>query len=370
MRSNRPTIRRCAVTLKYLTSTTNRAGVTYYYLRRKGQAKIPLGRGPVDDPAFLARYAAALQSQPKPRSRAAEGSVASVCEAFRAGTTYGGYSASYRSILARHLDQIRNAYGTAPIAQLQAHHIRADIAKMEANPANSRLKTWRLICKLAYERNWSAINATDGVKRPKLPKTDGHAPWTAADIEAYRLRWPHNTVQRLAMELLFWTAARTIDAVSLSPTMVGADGILTFVQSKTGGKSYVPWSCPLPEWASDFEPDRDELLKCLRPGTFTLLETTAGRARSHKGLSNLISAGAKDAHLSGLTAHGLRKSRLTAIAESGGSASAIMSWGGHKSLSEAEAYVATANRKSLLIGTEQKQKSANTPTKSANTRCN
>ena len=43
-------------TLRYLTSTTNSAGVIYYYLRRKG-SKVPLGKGPTDSPAFLARYA-------------------------------------------------------------------------------------------------------------------------------------------------------------------------------------------------------------------------------------------------------------------------------------------------------------------------
>jgi hypothetical protein len=40
-----------------------------------------------------------------------------------------------------------------------------------------------------------------------------------------------------------------------------------------------------------------------------------------------------------------------------------MSWGGHKSLSEAEGYISTADRKSVIIGTEQKRKSANTVAK-------
>ena len=44
------------MTLKYLTSTTNKAGVTYYYLRLKGN-KVPLGKGPIDSPEFLAKYA-------------------------------------------------------------------------------------------------------------------------------------------------------------------------------------------------------------------------------------------------------------------------------------------------------------------------
>lgn len=359
--SGRP-VRAGQVTLRYLTSTTNSSGVTYYYLRRKGR-KVPLGKGPTDSPEFLARYAAAMQEAPPAATRAAQGSVASVVEAFRAGTVYAGYSAGYRAILTQHMDAIRAAYGTAPMDKIQPQHIRADLARLKPHPASARLKAWRLICGLAHDRQWSPINATDGVKRPKPPQSDGHTPWSAAAIERYRERHQVGTVQRLCMELLFWTAARTVDAVTLSPSMIGRDGIMTFTQSKTGGKAYVPWDCPLPGWAQGFERDRAFLKACLRPGTFTFLETGPGKARSRKGLSNVISAAAEP----GLSAHGLRKSRLTAIAESGGSASAIMSWGGHKSLSEAEAYVSTANRKSLLIGTEQDRNSANTKNQSANT---
>lgn len=366
MRRDRRSIRAGTVTLEYLTSATNRMGVTYYYLRRRGRKNVPLGRGPIDTPEFLARYAEAMKASPERRSTAAEGSVASVCEAFRAGTVYAGYSASYRAILTRHMDAIRAAYGTAPIAKIRPEHIRADLGKLQPNPANARLKTWRLICGLAYDRQWSAINATDGIRKIRTPQSDGHTPWTANDIAAYRTRWPIGTVQRLCMELLFWTAARTVDAVTLSPAMIGSDGVLTFTQAKTGGKAYVPMTCPLPAWAARFEADRDHLTACLRPSVFTYLEAR-GKARSPKGLSNVISAAATTAGLSGLSAHGLRKSRLTAIAEAGGSASAIMSWGGHKSLSEAESYVASANRKSVIIGTEQDRNSANTRNLSANT---
>lgn len=343
------------VTLKYLTSSTNSAGVTYYYLRRNG-VKTALGRGPLDSPEFLARYSAALGDDGQKSRRVKENSVAAVCNAFKAGTTYKTKSDAYRGTLDRHMAAISDAYGDAPIAGVKPHHIRADLNRLKPHAANDRLKTWRLLCTFANESNLSPINATDGVKRGALPKSDGHTPWSADDIAAFRAQWGIGTIQRLAMELLYWTGSRTIDAVRLSPSMVGSDGVLTFTQAKTGGKAYVPWTCTLPAWASSFEHDREHLFACLRSGCFTYLETNAGKARSRDGLSNLISAATRK----GLSAHGLRKSRLTAIAEAGGSASAIMSWGGHKSLSEAEAYVSTANRKAVLIGREQMQKSANT----------
>lgn len=354
-------IRGSVVTLDYLTSTTNKLGVTYYYLRRNG-VKTPLGKGPINSPEFLARYAAALNGKPEKR-RAKQGTIASVCEAFRAGMSYQAYSDAYKGTLTRHMDNICAAYPDAMIADLHAHHVRADLNKLKPHAANDRLKTWRLLCEFAHGHNWTKRVATDGIRRGKLPKSDGHTPWSADDIEWYRAKWPIGTVQRLAMELLYWTAARTIDAVNLSPAMVGSDGILTFTQAKTGGKAYVPWTNALPDWAGHMEDDRNMLFACIQPGRFTYLETAGKKVRSRDGLSNLISAAARP----GISAHGLRKSRLTAIAEAGGSANAIMSWGGHKSLSEAEEYVKTADRKSVLLRTEQKRKTANMAGQSANT---
>ena len=71
-----------------------------------------------------------------------------------------------------------------------------------------------------------------------------------------------------------------------------------------------------------------------------------------QSLSNLISDAAKAAGILGRSSHGLRKYRLTAIAEAGGSAHAIMAWGGHASLSEAERYTRSASRKALIRGVD------------------
>jgi len=87
----------------------------------------------------------------------------------------------------------------------------------------------------------------------------------------------------------------------------------------------------------------------------------AGPGRTVKGLSNLISAAAVKAGVTGRTAHGLRKYRLSAIAEAGGSAHAIMAWEGHASLSEAEAYTRAASLKAVVPGEEQEQNEINAP---------
>lgn len=340
-------IRNGHVTLRGLTYSTSKDGTRHYYLR--GTPKIPLGRGPIDSPEFLARYAEAVKSKGKPHVRAKSGSIAGVIEAFQVSTHHASLSEGYRAVMRRHMDAIKDSYGTAPMASLEARHIRKDLAGLEAHPAGARLKAWRILCKLALDNGWSAIDAAAVVKPPATRKSDGHPVWTLDDIDAFRDRWPVGTVQRLCFELVYWTGARTIDAVRLSPSMVDA-GVLEFVQSKTGGKAYVPWTCALPTWAHGFDADRAALMACLPRARFTYLETSEGKTRTKKGLSNAISDGARKAGV-GKSAHGLRKARLTRIAEAGGSAHAIMSWGGHKTLSEAQEYIQTADRRRLVMST-------------------
>lgn len=360
-------IRGGTVTLKGLTYSDGKGG-RYYYYRHRGK-KTPLGKGPIDSPDFLRKYAEAVNASPKSEPRAKAGSLASTCAAFRASTTFSGYSASYKGIMHRHMADMCSSpeRKDAPISGIRAKHIRADLSQMDPHPARHRLKVWRQVCTFALDSGWTEVNAAAEVSAPKAPKTEGHAPWSPTDIAEFRKRWPIGTVQRLCFEVIYWTGARTIDAVTLSASHVDRDGVLTFRQAKTGSPAHVPWSCALPTWAASMSDDQDVLHQCLRKSTFTFLESVGGRARSVKGLSNLISKAARDTEIHGKTAHGLRKSRLTAIAQAGGSVHTIMSWGGHVTLSEAQHYITSLNRKTAIMGTEQVQNSANPPAQRANT---
>jgi integrase len=344
----------------------------YYYYRSKNGQKISLGRGPKDSAEFLRRYADAVDADSKKarRTKAQQKSIAATCEAFKNSATYARYSTAYRKIFLTQMDLIcaKTIRANAKISDLKRKHIRADIATLAPNPARNRLKVWRALCQMAVELGWVNEMATEGIKAPKAPETEGHKAWDAVDISKYREKWPYGTVQRTCFELLYWTAARTVDAVRLCPSMVGSDGVMTFTQVKTRHPAFVPWTCPLAEWADSFQADLDHLHQVLPTDCFTYLETSQGKSRSAKGLSNLISSSAKKAGIERRTAHGLRASRLTAIAEAGAQANAIMAWGGHKTLSEAQKYIASADRKKLIMGTEQDRNSANTSVKLANTR--
>lgn len=307
-------------------------------------------------PDFIAAWATAQAQAGSIQAKAVRGvsagSVAAVVNSFLASQDFLSGSSVYRAILKRNAEQIKVAYADVQFRLIESRHIEADLAKLPPNPANARLKTWRKLSKFAKITGNGEKDAAALVSKRKETIV-GHKKWAAEDIAVYRDRWAVGTVQRACFELVYWTAARTIDAVNLSPSHVGKDGILTFIQSKTKGPAYVPWTATLPDFAASWLDERETVHKAVEhlKGGFTFLATSNGKVRSHKGLSNVIADAAREAGLHDCTAHGLRKARLTDIAEAGGTAHTIMAWGGHKTLQEVEQYTRAAQMKRLISGT-------------------
>ena len=347
-----------AVTLPRVHRVTK--GGKVYRWHRPTRIKLPDGI-PETHPDFIAAWAAAEASVRPSDRKAPGGTISAEIEAVLASKKYRAYSKVYRHEVRREADAVRKLYGTAPISGLREHHIRADLEKLTDRQSNARLKVWRLVCKSAKGSARLANDPSIGLRKINI-KTDGYSAWGMADISAFRAKWQIGTVHRACFELLFWTAARTVDAVSIGPQHINRDdGVLVFNQSKTGGKAHIPWTSSLPDYAITWRQDRDTMHESIAhlSGGLTFLQTAGGRSRSVKGLGNIISQAAQEAGLSGRSAHGLRKSRLTLIAEHGGSAHSIMAWGGHKTLAEAQKYTASAQMKRLVTGTEQDQNDVN-----------
>ncbi|MFD2843443.1 hypothetical protein [Paracoccus cavernae] len=68
----------------------------------------------------------------------------------------------------------------------------------------------------------------------------------------------------------------------------------------------------------------------------------------------------------GKSAHGLRKSRAMAIAETGATAHQIAAWTGHESLTEVQRYSKAADRRRILSGAEPEQNLETAPTQNGN----
>lgn len=332
-------------------------GKTFKY--HKG-TRAPLPRDvPEDHPTFLQAWATEDAKKPCERQRAPAGSIGDGVTRYLRSKQYSSLSKEYAATMSRHARAILQEYGDARLDHLRTEHIDADLVNFSGSQRLARRKTWRQLGTFWKENQLVSKDPTEGVMAVKTPKTEGHLPWTADQIETFRKFWAIGTIQRLCFELLFWTGTRTVDAVKLGPEMVGQDGVLTLSQNKTRNPAYVPWTSPLPAWGRLIEADRELLMACLPEGTSTFLATSSGRPRTKKGLSNVISIAAQEAGIEKRSAHGLRKSRLTILAEQGASVHVIMAWGGHVTLSEAQEYIKSANMKSVLIGQEQDQNTIN-----------
>ncbi|ASP21625.1 integrase [Antarctobacter heliothermus] len=102
---------------------------------------------------------------------------------------------------------------------------------------------WRALMSYAKAEHWRTDNiARDAEIRRSNSKP--HEPWTAMDVVAFRARWPLGPAERQAFAVIFWTAARCIDAAWIG-WQCARDGILSFEQEKTGGNACVPVAEPI-----------------------------------------------------------------------------------------------------------------------------
>lgn len=324
-----------------------RDGRAFYRTRRGGKTTlIPLPDLPHDHPDFIAAWAEAartLQAPEKPKA----GTIASIWAAVLDSDDCRALNADYRRQIELQARLICQKAGHAKGSAVKPVHVERDVTQAP-NP-RARRKAWRLWAKFARRKGYIADDPTD-VPLPALPRAKGHPAWSADDVAKFRARWPIGSAPRAAMELMLHTGLRVIDAVRAGPQHVQRDGVLVIRQSKTGGDAFIPWTCPLPDWAGP--DDRETLRAALEPfaGHLTFLATKAGRTRSPKALATMMQEACKAAEIA-VSAHGLRKARAVILAEHGATPHQIGSWTGHESLGEVARYARSMDRRKAVIGT-------------------
>lgn len=331
-------------------------GCKVHRYHRVTRAKLP--DLPEDHPTFLAAWLAEEAKGAPHIQGSPEGSIGHAVDAFLDSKVIREVSPAYAAMLRRHLLAIANLYGPGKLSDLEAKHIQKDVERQENSVAQHRLKPWRRFFRWAIKEDLVKSDPSAGIERPKLDPSEGHIPWGPEDVAIFRARWPIGTAPRAAMEFLHWSGARVSDAAKLTHGMMRG-GLLTYKQTKTEkqtrgkNEAHIPWDGPLPAFAKKMEPDRalmHEALAAFAGKSLLVLPTEKGQRRTAKGLSNTVNNAARDAGLVGRTAHGLRKTRLIACAESGATAHQIQAWGGHASLKEIEDYTRDADRRRALTG--------------------
>lgn len=335
--------------MKGIKVVTKPDGRRYLY-RRVGSQLVPLPDLPENDPAFLEAYLAAGRVQRK-ATRAPTGTIAALCAAYLGSREYASLAASTRAVWRRVLDRISTERGTGLVTDLRPDHIRKDVRALTPGAASMRLKAWRSILAYAVQEDMIPASPAAGVKAPKGIVTP-HRRWTHDEIAAFRAHWQLGTMQRTAFEVIYWTGARCVDAVRLGWQMVDREGWLRFTQAKTGGPAASPIRAALPAWCAPLAEDRTLFLAAVPADRMLWIVTGTGKARSHKAVSQWMSAAARAAGLpDDCTAHGLRKARASELAEVGATASQLGAWLGHASLAESSLYTRETDKVTVLRGT-------------------
>ncbi len=201
--------------------------------------------------------------------------------------------------------------------------------------ANNLIKALRQVYWYAVEYDLLDKNPARDIEKLKSKNPDGYTPWTEKDIEQFEAVHPIGTKARLALALLLYTGQRRGDVIKLG-RQHEQDGWLIFKQNKTGHPVEIPIISKL-----------YKVMKRSPLGDLTYLVNNRGMPFSDGGFGNWFRKRCNEAGLQQLSAHGLRKSTATTLAEIGCTDHEIMAITGHKSLQEVQRYTKKANQRIL-----------------------
>ncbi|MEM1345751.1 MAG: tyrosine-type recombinase/integrase [Pseudomonadota bacterium] len=352
--------------LRWIKHRRNRDGSFRVYVCQPGRKPVRLPSLPENHPEFIAAYLDAVREAPRSVIVPRNGTLSAVLMDYRASAKFRSLKPSTQEVQNREFERLaaqgEGAGGRAKIAAITTQMIRHDVDRLTSGAGRNRLFAWRSLLAHAIRMELIDRNPADGV-RAAPQTTEGHHTWTLEEIAQFRAHWPYETQQRLALELAYWTGARRSDLCLLGWQHVGADGWLSYTQTKTEAPVSVPFMAEL--ISPDLQEDWAHLDAALAHshGRLLFLETRAGKARSVKAAGNWFSQAREAAGLDArCTLHGLRKARATALAELGWSEGQIGAWTGHTTLKEVIRYTRAASRRAMIRGAMGEEQRTNAGT--------
>ncbi|KPF84495.1 hypothetical protein IP70_15855 [alpha proteobacterium AAP38] len=343
-----------SIRLRYLVEDTDRHGNVRLYVRRPGQPKVRLLERPGTD-AFMAEYKAAIGRQ-VPATRRTKtpakdpASLRFLCQQWYQDADFRTLSRSTQHIRQLALDSLCDqrdiqgrCLGDKPFAMMEPRHIRAIRDDKADTPAaaNNLVGYLRLLFTWAVNTERATRNPARDVPKLTLPNPDGHHTWTPSEIAKFEAHHPIGTQARLAMAILYYTGLRRSDAVLLGRQHI-SNGWIRITLQKNKARNPTTIEIPLlPELAAIIEATPTT------QGNLNLLTTSFGKPYSTEGFGNRFRDWCNEAGLPHCSAHGLRKSRSTALAESGATERELMAWNGWHSATEATRYTRKANQRTL-----------------------
>jgi integrase len=330
------------IRLSYVHEYRDRHGKLRRYVRRPGSRSVILPGLP-GTPEFMQAYQDAM-SGPVLRPRAPKaGTLAALAAEFFSSTEFANLKPS---------SQATYRLALAPILELDGHRLVRDLPTDKARKiiqeigakrpamANLTRAVLRRMFSFAITIGQRRDNPFEGTLKYKI---GAHHTWTDAELDAYEKRWPLGSRERLAYDVLLYTAQRVGDVVRMQRSHI-RNGVIAVEQEKTGAEVFVP-----------LHPALARSIKAGPSKGLYLIGDSNGRPIARRTLSVLIAKAAKAAGLSAeCVAHGLRKAALRRLAEHGATSKEMQAVSGHKSLAEIERYTHKADQQRLArtaIGT-------------------
>lgn len=308
-------------------------GRVYWYVRVRKGPRIPIP-GEYGSPEFLAAYSAAVGGKaPPPPSRASKGTLRWLVDLWKRSSDWNSREPATQRQRDHFLEQMLEAAGDCAVEDITRQVVMAGREHRQATPhaANNYLKTARALFRWAKESGLVEVDPAHDVSFIRV-KTEGFAPWTLAEVEAYRKRWPLGTVQRLALEIYVNTGFRRGDAAAVGRQHI-RDGLIQMRAGKNKVQLFIPILPALAE-AIDAGP----------VGEMSLLVTRYGRPFTKESLGNLFrewcdAAGVRK------SAHGIRKLAATVVADNGASEQELQALFGWTSSAMSAVYTRERDRK-------------------------
>jgi integrase len=319
-----------------------RHGRTVWYVRIGKGPRIRI-RSEFGTPEFDVEYRAAIDGLPTRQSlnvsTEAVGSLAWLIERYRETGAWSSLSLATRRQRENIFRQVLDKAGRQPISKITVAGIVAGRDRRSNTPFQARhfLDAMRGLFRWAAKAKLVAHDPTAGVDNLPRTKTEGFKVWTEDDIAAYEKRWPIGTRQRVWLDVLVYTGLRRGDAVRFGRQHI-RNGIGTIKTEKTDTIVTLP-----------ILPVLSKTLEAGPCGDLTFVAGENGRPLTKESFGNLFRKACRAAGLSGLSAHGLRKTAATRAANAGATEAqleAIFGWNGG---AMASLYTRTANRRRLSL---------------------
>ena len=329
----------------YLQRETSRHGKATWYVRRGDGPRVRI-RGDYGSPEFMAAYVAAVHGEaPQPARKAASGTLAWLIARYRESAAWSRLSVATRRQRDNIFERIEASVGAEPCHATDRRAIQITRAAKKDAPFAARnfLESMRGLFRWALASGHVTDDPTDGL-RAHRPPTEGFRPWTDAEIDQYRRRWPTGTRERLALDLMLFTGLRRGDAARVGRQHI-RDGVLTLSTEKTGETVTIPI---LPALAASIDATP-------RPSNaLALIAAKDGRPMVKESFGNWFADAVKAAGLKGVSAHGLRKAAATEAANNGATVAELEAIFGWRGGGMAALYTRKADRIRLAKGAAHK----------------